>query len=64
MSLDEAIGRLTTFEERLKYKKERSIDTQEGLMFSQHEDRGQSFRGQSFKGRGHGRLLFTRAREQ
>ena len=37
MSLDEAIGRLKTFEERLNYKKERSMDIQEGLMFTQHE---------------------------
>ncbi|GJX41440.1 zinc finger, CCHC-type containing protein [Tanacetum coccineum] len=51
MSLDEAIRRLETFEERLNYKKERYVDTQEGLMFTQHEDRDQSFRG-----RGHGRF--------
>ena len=31
-------------------------------MFSQHEDKGQSFRGQSFRGRGHGRLNHSRGR--
>nr|GEV26855.1 pre-mRNA-splicing factor ATP-dependent RNA helicase DEAH1-like isoform X1 [Tanacetum cinerariifolium] len=31
MSLDEAIGRLKTFEERLKYKNERPVNTQERL---------------------------------
>ena len=39
MSLDEAIGRLKTFVERLNYKKERSVNIQEGLMFTQHKDR-------------------------
>nr|GEW89399.1 putative zinc finger, CCHC-type [Tanacetum cinerariifolium] len=33
MSLDEAIGRLKTFEERLKYKNERPVNTQERLLF-------------------------------
>ncbi|GJT43375.1 zinc finger, CCHC-type containing protein [Tanacetum coccineum] len=46
MSLDEAIGRLKTFEERLKCKKERQPDSQERLMFSQHDSQGQSFRAQ------------------
>ncbi|GKA10093.1 zinc finger, CCHC-type containing protein [Tanacetum coccineum] len=32
MSVDEAIGRLKTFEERLKYKNERPVNTQEGLL--------------------------------
>ena len=49
MSLDEVIERLKTFEERLKYKRERVVDTQEGLMFTRHEDRNQSYRG---RGRG------------
>ncbi|KAJ9546397.1 hypothetical protein OSB04_018940 [Centaurea solstitialis] len=42
MSLDEAIGRLKTFEERLNNKKERSMDIQEGLMFTRHENQGQN----------------------
>ncbi|XP_024976262.1 uncharacterized protein LOC112514163 [Cynara cardunculus var. scolymus] len=57
MSLDEAIGRLKTFEERLKFKKERSVDTQEGLMFTRHEHRGQPFRG-----RGRGRFNQSQGR--
>ncbi|GJZ82089.1 zinc finger, CCHC-type containing protein [Tanacetum coccineum] len=44
MSLDEAIGRLNTFEERLKYKNERPVNTQERLLFTRHEDQGQQFR--------------------
>nr|GEU68951.1 hypothetical protein [Tanacetum cinerariifolium] len=36
-SLNEAIGRLKTFKERLKCKKERQPDSQERLMFSQHD---------------------------
>ena len=55
ISLDEAIGRLKTFEERLKFKKERVVDTQEGLMFTRHEHRGQSHRG-----RGRGRFNQSR----
>nr|GEU69959.1 zinc finger, CCHC-type [Tanacetum cinerariifolium] len=44
ISLDEAIGRLKTFEERLKYKNERLVNTQERLLFTRHEDQGQQFR--------------------
>ncbi|GJW63466.1 zinc finger, CCHC-type containing protein [Tanacetum coccineum] len=52
MSLDEAIGRLKTFEERLKCKKERQPDSQERLMFSQHDSQGQTFRAQgNYKGK-------------
>nr|GEV41775.1 zinc finger, CCHC-type [Tanacetum cinerariifolium] len=47
MSLDEAIGRLKTFEERLKYKNERPVNTQERLLFAQHEDQGPQFRRRS-----------------
>ena len=55
MSLDEAIGRLKTFEERVKCKKERHEGNQERLMFTQHEGRGQPFRG-----RGRGRFNQSR----
>ncbi|GKF13290.1 zinc finger, CCHC-type containing protein, partial [Tanacetum coccineum] len=41
MSLDEAIGRLKTSEERLKYKNKRPVNTQESLLFTRHEDQGQ-----------------------
>ncbi|GJR00852.1 zinc finger, CCHC-type containing protein [Tanacetum coccineum] len=34
MSLDEAIGRLKTFEERHKYKNKRPVNTQESLLFT------------------------------
>ncbi|GKF56391.1 zinc finger, CCHC-type containing protein, partial [Tanacetum coccineum] len=52
MSLDEAIGRLKTFEERLKCKKERQPDSQERLMFSQHDSQGQTFKAQGiYKGK-------------
>ncbi|XP_024990740.1 uncharacterized protein LOC112525029 [Cynara cardunculus var. scolymus] len=66
MSLDEVIGRLKPFEERLKYKKERYVDTQEGLMFTQHEARGQPYRGcgrgrfNQSRGRGNNRFRSER----
>nr|GEX45702.1 putative zinc finger, CCHC-type [Tanacetum cinerariifolium] len=50
MSLDEAIGRLKTFEERLKYKNERPVNTQERLLFTRHEDQGQQFRRRGHSG--------------
>ncbi|KAJ9552444.1 hypothetical protein OSB04_016489 [Centaurea solstitialis] len=40
ISFDEAIGRLKTFEERLKHKKSKYVNYQEGLMFTQIEDQG------------------------
>ncbi|GJW26565.1 zinc finger, CCHC-type containing protein [Tanacetum coccineum] len=58
MSVDEAIGRLKTFEERLKYKNERPVNTQEGLLFTRHEDQGQQFRR-----RGHGGFNQSRGQE-
>nr|GEU60660.1 putative zinc finger, CCHC-type [Tanacetum cinerariifolium] len=58
MSLDEAIGRLKTFEERLKYKNERPVNTQERLLFTRHEDQGQQFRR-----RGHGGFNQSRGQE-
>ncbi|GKB19122.1 ty3-gypsy retrotransposon protein [Tanacetum coccineum] len=44
MSIDEAIGRLKIFEERLKSKKEIRVDSQESLMFTRHEGQGKPFR--------------------
>ncbi|GJS09040.1 zinc finger, CCHC-type containing protein [Tanacetum coccineum] len=44
MSVDEEIGRLKTFEERLKSKKEIRVDSQESLMFTRHEGQGKHFR--------------------
>ncbi|GKA20867.1 zinc finger, CCHC-type containing protein [Tanacetum coccineum] len=59
MSVDEAIGRLKTFEERLKSKKEIRVDSQESLMFTRHESQGKPFRE-----RGRGRFNQSRGREQ
>ncbi|GJX05832.1 zinc finger, CCHC-type containing protein [Tanacetum coccineum] len=58
MSLDEAIGRLKTFEERLKYKNKMAVNTQESLLFTRHEDQGQQFRK-----RGHGGFNQSRGQE-
>nr|GEV27631.1 28S ribosomal protein S9, mitochondrial [Tanacetum cinerariifolium] len=44
MSVDEAIERLKTFEERFKSKKEIPVNSQESLMFTRHEGQGKSFR--------------------
>ncbi|GKF24010.1 hypothetical protein Tco_0076332 [Tanacetum coccineum] len=44
MSVDEAIGRLKTFEERLKSKKEIPVGSQESLMFTRHEGQRKPFR--------------------
>nr|GEV23853.1 peroxidase 27-like [Tanacetum cinerariifolium] len=45
MTLEEAIGRLKNYEERIKYKKGKQVDNQEKLMFTQHENKGNYFRG-------------------
>nr|GEW63485.1 zinc finger, CCHC-type [Tanacetum cinerariifolium] len=45
MTLEEAIGRLKTYEERIKYKKGKQVDNQEKLMFTRHENKGKYFRG-------------------
>nr|GEX08265.1 zinc finger, CCHC-type [Tanacetum cinerariifolium] len=44
MTLDEAIGRLKTYEERIKYKKGKQVDNKERLMFTRHEGQGKRFR--------------------
>ncbi|GJZ36854.1 zinc finger, CCHC-type containing protein [Tanacetum coccineum] len=56
MSVDEAIGRLKTFEERLKSKKEIPVDSQESLMFTRHEGQRKPFkeRGRFNQSRGRG----------
>ncbi|GJS57267.1 zinc finger, CCHC-type containing protein [Tanacetum coccineum] len=41
MSVDEAIGRLKTFEERIKVKKGRAFEDQDKLLFAKHNDNGQ-----------------------
>ncbi|GKB50508.1 hypothetical protein Tco_0901261 [Tanacetum coccineum] len=59
MSVDEAIGRLKTYEERIKYKRGKQVDSQESLMFTRHEGQGKPFRE-----RGRGRFNQSRGREQ
>nr|GEX08102.1 zinc finger, CCHC-type [Tanacetum cinerariifolium] len=60
MTLEEAIGRLKTYEERIKYKKGKQVDNQEKLMFTQHENKGKYFRG---RGRGKHKLSQGRNHE-
>ncbi|GKB94562.1 zinc finger, CCHC-type containing protein [Tanacetum coccineum] len=57
MSVDEAIGRLKTFEERIKSKKKIPVDSQESLMFTRHEGQTKPFRER-------GRFNQSRGREQ
>ncbi|GKA30756.1 hypothetical protein Tco_0717061 [Tanacetum coccineum] len=57
MSVDEAIGRLKTFEERIKSKKKIPVDSQESLMFTRHEGQRKPFRER-------GRINQSRGREQ
>nr|GEW41698.1 zinc finger, CCHC-type [Tanacetum cinerariifolium] len=57
ISLEEAIGRLKTFEEILKYKNERPVITQEKLLITRHEGQGKRFREC-------GRFNQSRGREQ
>nr|GFA88646.1 zinc finger, CCHC-type [Tanacetum cinerariifolium] len=45
MNLEEAIGRLKTYEERIRHKKGRQVDNQEKLLFTRHDSRGKNFRG-------------------
>ncbi|GJU47969.1 zinc finger, CCHC-type containing protein [Tanacetum coccineum] len=54
MTLEEAIGRLKTYEERIKHKKGRQVDNQEKLMFTRLDSRGKNFRG-----RGRGKPKFS-----
>ncbi|GJW80319.1 kinase-like domain, phloem protein 2-like protein [Tanacetum coccineum] len=57
MTLEEAIGRLKTYEERIKYKRGKQVDNQEKLMFTRHENKGKYFRG-----RGRGKHKFSQGR--
>nr|GEW44665.1 zinc finger, CCHC-type [Tanacetum cinerariifolium] len=45
MTLEEAVGRLKTYEERIKYKKGKQVDNQEKLMFTRHENKRKYFKG-------------------
>ncbi|GKA19027.1 zinc finger, CCHC-type containing protein [Tanacetum coccineum] len=59
MTLEEAIGRLKTYEERIKYKKGKEVDNQEKLMFTRHENKGRFSRG-----RGRGKHKFSQGRNR
>nr|GFA02361.1 zinc finger, CCHC-type [Tanacetum cinerariifolium] len=57
ITLEEAIGRLKTYEEMIKYKKGKQVDNQEKSMFTRHKNKGKYFRG-----RGHGKHKFSQGR--
>ncbi|GJX08295.1 zinc finger, CCHC-type containing protein [Tanacetum coccineum] len=57
MTLEEAIGRLKTYEERIKFKKGKQVDNHDKLMFTRHENKGKYFRG-----RGRGKPRFSQGR--
>nr|GEZ51766.1 zinc finger, CCHC-type [Tanacetum cinerariifolium] len=57
MTIEEAIGRLKTYEERIKYKKGKHVENQEKLMFTRHESKGKYFRG-----RGRGKHRFSQGK--
>nr|GEZ08977.1 zinc finger, CCHC-type [Tanacetum cinerariifolium] len=59
MTLEEAIGRLNTYEERIKYKRDKQVNSQESLMFTQHEGQRKPFREY-----GHGRFNQSLGRKQ
>nr|GEW86435.1 zinc finger, CCHC-type [Tanacetum cinerariifolium] len=44
MTMKEAIGRLKTYEEIIKYNKGKQVDNQEKLMFIRHESKGKTLR--------------------
>nr|GEY31810.1 ribonuclease H-like domain, reverse transcriptase, RNA-dependent DNA polymerase [Tanacetum cinerariifolium] len=55
MTLEEAVGRLKTYKERIKYKKGTQVDSQDKLMFTRHENK-------YFRGRGRGKHKFSQGR--
>nr|GEW11679.1 ribonuclease H-like domain, reverse transcriptase, RNA-dependent DNA polymerase [Tanacetum cinerariifolium] len=57
MTLEEAVGRLKTYEERIKYKKGKHVDNQEKLMSTRRENKGKYFRGH-----GRGKYKFSQGR--
>nr|GEZ53129.1 zinc finger, CCHC-type [Tanacetum cinerariifolium] len=59
MTPEEAIGRLKTYEERIKYKRDKQVNSQEIMMFTEHEGQRKPFREY-----GHGRFNQSRGREQ
>nr|GEV63942.1 ribonuclease H-like domain, reverse transcriptase, RNA-dependent DNA polymerase [Tanacetum cinerariifolium] len=59
--MEEAIGRLKTYEERIKYKKGKQVDNQEKLMFTRHKSKGKYFIG---RGRGKHRFSHGKTHEK
>lgn len=59
MTMEEAIGRLKTYEERIKFKKDKQVNNQETLMFTRHKGQGKHFREY-----GQGRFNQSQGREQ
>nr|GEU87899.1 zinc finger, CCHC-type [Tanacetum cinerariifolium] len=57
MYLEEAIGRLKTYEKRIKYNNGKQVDDQEKLMFTRHENKINCSRG-----RGRGKHRFSQGR--
>ncbi|GKB80072.1 zinc finger, CCHC-type containing protein [Tanacetum coccineum] len=57
MTLEEAVGRLKTYEERIKFKKGKQVDNHDKLMFTRHDNKGKYFRG-----RGRGKPRFSQGR--
>nr|GEZ30222.1 zinc finger, CCHC-type [Tanacetum cinerariifolium] len=53
MTMEEAIGRLKTYEERIKNKWDKQVNSQESLMCTQHEGKRKPFREY-----GHGRFNY------
>nr|GEV68746.1 ribonuclease H-like domain, reverse transcriptase, RNA-dependent DNA polymerase [Tanacetum cinerariifolium] len=59
ITMKEAIRRLKTYEERIKYKKGKQVDNQEKMMFTRHESKGKYFRGH-----GRGKHIFSQGKSQ
>ena len=59
MTMEEAIGRLKTYEERIKFKKDKQVNNQESLLYTRYEGQGKPFREY-----GQGRSNQSRGREQ
>ncbi|GJW31316.1 zinc finger, CCHC-type containing protein [Tanacetum coccineum] len=61
MSVDEAIGRLKTFEERIKVKKGRAFEDQDKLLLAKHNDNG---RRHHYDNQGNGRYIPPHSRNR
>ncbi|GKD98598.1 zinc finger, CCHC-type containing protein, partial [Tanacetum coccineum] len=61
MTLEEAVGRLKTYEERIKFKKGKQVDNHDKLMFTRHDNKGKYFRGRG-RGKRRGKPRFSQGR--